>query len=140
MRILVIDNDSDMREIYKGIIEIKTDYQVDVAESGKIGLEKLKNNTPYDLVILDLMMPEMNGIEVCKVMIADEKLKHIPVLISSGLPVFSQPFLDSMKQFEELHIVVDTLEKPFTPESLIAKVNKVLHVQDTPAAPPITPV
>jgi CheY-like chemotaxis protein len=139
MRILVIDNDSDMREIYKGIIEIKTDYLVDVAESGIAGLEKMRNSDPYDLLILDLMMPEMNGIEVCKAMINDEKMKHIPVLISSGLPVFSQPFLDSIKQFEELHIVVDTLEKPFTPESLIEKVNKVLHVQDTPAAPPVTP-
>lgn len=128
MRILVIDNDSDMREIYKGIIEIQTNYQVDVAESGKSGLEKMKNDNPYDLLILDLMMPEMNGIDVCKAMISDEKMKHIPVLISSGLPVFSQPFQDSMKQFEELHIVVDTLEKPFTPEGLITKIKKVLHV------------
>lgn len=123
MRILVIDNDRNTVETLKAVITTKTGYQVDVAYSGKEGLDIMRSQELYDLLILDIMMPQMSGIDVCKIMITDEKLKHTPILLASALPVSSQEFQASLKEFEELKIITNVLEKPFTVDALIEKMN-----------------
>jgi CheY-like chemotaxis protein len=124
MRILVVDNDKSTVETFKAAIGAKTDCQVDVAYGGKEGLEKMRNGETYNLLVLDIMMPEVSGIDVCKAMMQDEKLKKIPVLLVSALPVSSQTFQDSLGKFEELKVIKDVLEKPFPIDELIAKINK----------------
>ena len=124
MRILVVDNDKNTVETFKAAIGAKTDCQVDVAYGGKDGLEKMRNGELYNLLVLDIMMPEVSGIDVCKAMMQDEKLKKIPVLLVSALPVSSQTFQDSLGKFEELKVIKDVLEKPFPIDELIAKINK----------------
>jgi CheY-like chemotaxis protein len=130
MRLLVVDNDTNTVETLKIVITTKTNYTVDVAYSGKEGLEKMRSELPYDLLLLDIMMPEMSGIDVCKVMMADEKLKKIPILLVSALPVSSQEFQQSMKEFEELKLITRVLEKPFTIDALIAKINECLQTKN----------
>jgi CheY-like chemotaxis protein len=126
MKILVLDNDKSTVETFKAGISAKTDCQVDVAYGGKEGLEKMRNGEFYNLLVLDIMMPEISGIDVCKAMMQDEKLKKIPVLLVSALPVSSQSFKDSMEKFEELKVIKDILEKPFSIDELIAKINKFI--------------
>lgn len=132
MRILIVDNDPDTVEATKAIITAMTPYQVDVAYSGKTGLEKMQAEPAYDLLILDIMMPEMSGIDVCKMMMADEKLKKIPILLASALPVGSPEFKASLTEFAELQLVTAVLEKPFAAEDLIAKMNAILGRKKTP--------
>lgn len=133
MRILVVDNDHNTAETIKAVITTKTAYQVDVAYSGKDGLDKMRTGTLYDLLILDIMMPELSGIDVCKIMVADEKLKRIPILLASALPVQSPEFQASLKEFTELQLVTNVLEKPFTVDALIAKINTGIgQKQNTP--------
>jgi len=127
MRILVVDNDHNTAETIKAVITTKTVYQVDVSYSGKEGLDKMRIEAPYDLLILDIMMPEMSGIDVCKEMLLDEKLKKISILLVSALPVLSQEFQTSLKEFEELQLITSVLEKPFTVDALITKINTIIQ-------------
>ena len=60
-------------------------YEVTAAENGKLCLEELrKPGPPFDLLLLDLQMPEMDGFEVLQIMKGDEQLKNIPVIIMSA--------------------------------------------------------
>ncbi|MCK5231391.1 MAG: response regulator [Desulfobulbaceae bacterium] len=70
-KILMVDDDIDFAGAVKILLESK-DYEVVLAHDGKEGLEKARSVNP-DLVILDVMMPEMNGYDVCVVLKADPK-------------------------------------------------------------------
>lgn len=122
MNILVVDNDINTVETLKAALTVRTDYKVDVAYGGKEALEKMKGNIAYSLLILDIMMPEVDGIDVCQLMIRDKKLKKIPVLIISALPVSSRAFRESLGKFVELSVVKDILEKPFSIDDLLTKI------------------
>lgn len=133
MRILVVDNDHNTVETLKAVITTKTAYQVDVAYDGKDGLNKMRSETHYDLLILDIMMPEMSGIDVCNVMTLDERKKKIPILLVSALPISSREFQASLMKYKELKLNMDVLEKPFKVDDLIAKINlNSLANQHTP--------
>jgi DNA-binding response OmpR family regulator len=82
-RILMVDDDPDFCEATGIFLESKG-YHVTVAHDGKEGLEKIRTIRP-DLVVLDVMMPEMNGYDVCVVMKADPDLKNIPVILLTGV-------------------------------------------------------
>jgi two-component system, OmpR family, copper resistance phosphate regulon response regulator CusR len=127
MNILVVDNDHNTVETLKAVITTKTGYVVDVAYNGKEGLDKMRRGVSYDLLVLDIMMPEMNGIDVCKAIIADEKIKKIPILLISALPVLSAEFQASLKEFEEFKLIVNVMEKPFRVDDLITKINASIH-------------
>lgn len=126
MKILIVDNDKNTIEVLKAALSTKIDCKIGVAYGGKEALEKMKKNGPYDLLILDIMMPEVNGIDVCQVMMKDKKLTKIPVLIISALPVSSTAFQGSLGKFEELGVVKDVIEKPFSISELLIKVKKIL--------------
>jgi len=126
MNILIVDNDINTVETLKVALAAKTDYKIDIAYGGKEALEKMKKNDSYNLLILDIMMPEVNGIDVCQVMMKDEKLKKIPVLIISALPVSSMAFQESLGKFDELGVVKDIIEKPFSIADLLCKVRAII--------------
>lgn len=126
MPILIVDNDINTVETLKAALTTKTDYKVESAYGGKEALEKMRTKEPYTLLILDIMMPEVNGIDVCQVMMNDQKLKRIPVLIISALPVSSKAFQESLGKFNELNIVKEILEKPFSVDDLLTKVKVVI--------------
>lgn len=76
--ILVVEDNNDMRSFIKENLELK--YNVIEAENGKIGLEKAFEHVP-DLVVSDVMMPEMDGIQLCSKLKRDIKTSHIPVIL-----------------------------------------------------------
>ncbi len=82
-KILVIDDDQFFAKTLISALP-SGKYEVASAENGEEGLEKAKTNRP-DLIILDVLMPKMDGAEFLKTIKADESLKGVPVLISSNI-------------------------------------------------------
>ncbi len=124
--ILVVDDEQETTEQVKRILAGNFDCAVDIAYNGKEALDKLREEEHYDLLVLDILVPKLNGIEVCEFMIHDQKLKQIPTLLISILPLNSDDFQKSLVKFEEFEVVKDVLEKPFSDEDLLIKVGKII--------------
>jgi two-component system alkaline phosphatase synthesis response regulator PhoP len=82
-RILVVDDEPDFASIVQKNLE-KEGFQVEVAYDGVEGLDKIKANPP-DAIVLDVMMPEKDGYEVCKELKASEKYADIPILLLTAV-------------------------------------------------------
>ncbi len=123
MKILIIDDDISAATTLKALLMSQVDYEIDTAFGGKEGLEKM-NNTPYDLLILDIMMPDFSGIDVCRAMAKDEKIKNIPVLLASALPIASKELEELLNEFRAQVTIKGALEKPFVLEDLLAAIKK----------------
>jgi CheY-like chemotaxis protein len=82
-RILVVDDDSRLRHVVAMYLGIEG-YDVATASNGEEGLEEIEKQAP-DLVIMDIMMPGMDGIEACRRIRANADTTHIPVLMFSAL-------------------------------------------------------
>ena len=126
MKILVVDNDKDTADTIKTILSAHPGYEVDTAHNGRGALDRMEVLELYDLLILDIMMPEFDEIDMLQTMINDEKLKNTPVLLISALSVFSESFQESREKFDELSIVKGVLEKPFSTDDLLIKVKTIL--------------
>ncbi|QTA87334.1 response regulator transcription factor [Desulfonema magnum] len=82
-RILVVDDEPDFASIVQGNLE-KEGFEVEVAYDGVEGLEKVKANPP-DAIVLDVMMPEKDGYEMCRDLKGDEKYADIPVILLTAV-------------------------------------------------------
>jgi two-component system alkaline phosphatase synthesis response regulator PhoP len=117
VRILLIDDDVDFVKATTKVLESKP-YEVIVAFDGKEGLEKARSEKP-DLVLLDVLMPKVDGFAVADQFKKDESLSKIPVVaLTSFSDSYGQPFA-----FE----VSDFIQKPVSPKDLLAKVGKHLE-------------
>ena len=125
-RILVVDDEQDIRQLVALIVEA-SGYEVVQASNGREGLQAIAQQD-FDLVILDIMMPEMDGWEVCRQIKSQERTKNIPVLI---LTVRSQP-LDKVIGLEIIH-ADDYLTKPFERRELIDVVERLIAHNPAPS-------
>lgn len=116
MKILIVDDEAMIREVIREYCD-DANYQTDEAENGKIALEKINKNT-YDLLILDIMMPEMDGFTVLKNI---PKEKMIPTIVLSA----RGEEYDKLNGFDLG--IDDYLTKPFSPKELIARIKAVLN-------------
>ena len=117
--VVCIEDDPEMIDLIKLILGRKN-FELVGAEGGREGLEKVRELKP-DLVLLDLMMPDIDGWEVYQNMKADEELRQIPVIVVTAKA-------QSIDKVLGLHIakVDDYVTKPFGPQELLASINKVL--------------
>ena len=118
-RILVIEDEANIQELLKYNLE-KNGYKVTVAGNGAEGLEKAIANTP-DLILLDLMLPGLDGLEVCKRLRMEKKTKKIPIFMLTA-------------KSEELDKVLglelgadDYITKPFSIKELIARIRAAMR-------------
>src|SRR5215469_13380912 len=81
-RILITEDDALMAEIYRDSFE-KEGFSAEIASDGAVAIQRLKGNPP-DLVLLDLMMPNVNGVEVLKHIRAQESTRSLPVIVMSN--------------------------------------------------------
>src|SRR5512138_1174860 len=95
-------------------------HKVEIAENGKQALEKLRADS-FDLVLLDIEMPEMNGYQVLEICLQDPELRNLPIIMTSSLDE-----LDSVVKCVELG-AEDYLNKPINPVLLRARVNASLE-------------
>ena len=82
-RVLVIDDSQTILKVTRTILELNG-YGVGVARDGQEGLEALQEQGPFDMVLLDFVMPRMNGYQFCRKLRADEQLKNMPVVLMSA--------------------------------------------------------
>ena len=126
MKILIIDDDVSAATTLKALLMSQEGYEIDIAYDGRKGLDAMNSNPAYDLLILDVMMPDFSGIDVCKAMAQNEKLKKIPVLLASALPITSKELEELMNEFKTLNVVRGALEKPFVLDELLSEIKKIV--------------
>ncbi len=118
-KILVVDDETDVIDML--VVNLRgAGFQVSTAEDGAAALAKARNDSP-SLIILDLMLPGMSGLEICKVLKGDAATRHIPVIMLTA-------------KGEEVDKVVglelgadDYVTKPFSPRELILRINRSLR-------------
>jgi len=110
-RILIIEDQQSIAELERDYLEIDG-FQVDIKSNGREGLtQALKHN--YNLILLDLMLPDMNGFDICKKI---RKEKNIPILIISAK-------IEDIDKIRGLGLGADDyISKPFSPSELVARV------------------
>ena len=118
-KIVCIEDEREMIDLVKLILS-RHGFEVIGANGGRAGLEAIRTHKP-DLVLLDLMMPDMDGWEVYQQMKADDTIKETPVVVVTAKA-------QSIDKVLGLHIakVDDYITKPFGPEELRASIERVL--------------
>jgi class 3 adenylate cyclase len=116
---LVVDDSAVNRRLLVRRLE-SLGLAVDEAENGRLALDRLERGNSIDVVLLDVMMPELDGYQTLAAMKADERLRHIPVLIVSGVEE-----QESVVRCIELG-ATDYLTKPINPSILAARINASL--------------
>lgn len=126
-KILVVDDEEDILDLIKYNLE-RESYNVTCVESGEICLEKVREIMP-ELIVLDLMLPGIDGLSVCRILKNDSKTQHIPVIMLTA-------------KGEESDIVTglelgaeDYIPKPFSTKVLVARVRTVLRRAAAASAP-----
>ncbi len=119
--VLVVDDTPENIDILVGILKEK--YKVKIAQSGEEAL-KLASKKPPDLILLDIMMPKMDGYEVCQELKSIQNTKDVPIIFLSAKTEME----DIVKGFDLG--AVDYLTKPFNPTELLARVNTHLTIQN----------
>ncbi|MES5953984.1 response regulator transcription factor [Bacillus fungorum] len=115
-RVLVVDDESDMRQLV-GMYLDNFGYEWGEAENGKEALKKLETNH-YDFVVLDIMMPEMDGLSVCKEI---RKTSDVPIIFLTAKG-------EEWNRVNGLRMGADDyIVKPFSPGELIARMEAVLR-------------
>lgn len=118
-KILVVEDSVSQREMISDLLR-KSGLDVMVASDGVDALEKIQGFCP-DLVVLDIVMPKMNGYEVCRRLKADPKTQNVPVVMCSSKGEEFDRYW-GMKQGADAYIA-----KPFQPTELVGTVRQLLR-------------
>lgn len=118
-KIVIVDDENDIREILRHAFELTTDWTVMEATDGEKGLEVIRREHP-DAVILDVMMPRVDGREMFRTLRADESIRAIPVI-----------FLTASLQKQDVRDLqalgpVAILAKPFDPIEIVKTISSLL--------------
>ncbi len=123
--VLVVDDEPDLLELVRVNLR-QAGFEVKTAGSGREALEALRREVP-DLMVLDLMLPDLSGTELCRRVRENPELSHLPILMLTA-------------RAEELDRVVgfevgadDYVTKPFSPRELVLRVRAVLRRQSEPS-------
>ena len=116
MKILIVDDEKMIRDVIKEYC-LNQNFEVDEADTGKVALNKLLTNS-YDLMVLDIMMPEMDGFSMLKEL---PDCKKIPTIVLSARG-------DEYDKLSGFDLGIDDyLTKPFSPNELIARIKAIMN-------------
>jgi two-component system phosphate regulon response regulator PhoB len=123
-KILIIEDERDVADLLTLNLR-KAGYKVSLAADGASGLQKARDDRP-DFVILDLMLPKMSGLEVCKILKSDTATSHTPILMLTA-------------KAEEIDRIVglefgadDYVTKPFSPREIVLRIRAILRRGEKP--------
>ncbi|NIM02669.1 response regulator [bacterium] len=117
--ILIVEDNPQTVKLLKFILE-KNNYSTVSAKDGEQGLQKVKEKKP-DLIILDLMLPGMDGYRVCETLKSDPDTKEIPVLVLTALDTGAD-FEKALEKKADWYIT-----KPFEPEHLLKRIDYLIE-------------
>ncbi|MCA1926821.1 MAG: response regulator [Calditerrivibrio sp.] len=118
-KILAIDDSPTMHRLFK-IIFGEDEYELKLADTGTLGLELVKEFEP-DIILLDFVMPKMNGFQFCKILREEMGVVDVPILLITSKAE------DVGEKFSERFPNVEYIAKPFQPEDLIDKIKEILN-------------
>jgi len=118
-RLLIVDDQTDISFLVKTSLEELAGWQVTTVESGIQALSMVKTE-PYDAIILDVSMPDLDGISIFKQMQSEEATKSIPVIFLTAKVLDSDMLL-----FKQIG-VTGTITKPFSPNLLWRQIGQIL--------------
>lgn len=119
-RLLLIDDDADLRKLIKITLEFTAGWAVTTAADGAAGLEEARRQRP-DAILLDVMMPVMDGYEVCRHLKQDPALAPIPVVLLTARKEQDQ---ERLRGSGAAGVVL----KPFDPEALAARIRELCRL------------
>ncbi|MEC9490476.1 MAG: response regulator transcription factor [Halanaerobiales bacterium] len=117
-KILVVEDEKNIRELIKFNLE-NSGYQVETAADGREAMDKLSGE--IDLVVLDLMLPEIDGMEVCRRMRGSQELRQIPIIMLTAKG-------EEVERILGLEMGADDyMTKPFSPRELVARIKAIFR-------------
>ncbi|GAA4447833.1 two-component regulator propeller domain-containing protein [Ravibacter arvi] len=119
--LLIIDDNDELRAF--GIEALRDSYRTLEAENGKKGLELAREHMP-DMIVCDVMMPEMNGLEVCKSLRSDFHTRHIPIILVSARST-TQQMMEGFQAGADAYLI-----KPFDFRVLELQVNNLISIRE----------
>lgn len=119
LNILIVEDDPQTVKLIKFILE-KEDYSTISAKDGEEGLQMAREKKP-DLIVLDLMLPGMDGYRVCEILKANPVTKKIPIIVLTALDT-GVDFEKALEKKADWYIT-----KPFEPEHLLKRVNYLIE-------------
>jgi two-component system phosphate regulon response regulator PhoB len=125
-RILVIDDEKDLIELVRYNLE-KEGFSIKSAQDGETGLAAAKREL-HDLIVVDLMLPGIDGLDVCRLLRSDTRTARIPVIMLTAKSAESDRILGLELGAD------DYITKPFSPRELVARIKAVLRRTSTPPA------
>lgn len=123
-KILIVEDEEDVRELVRYNLE-KNGYRTEFAPDGKIALNKARTSKP-DLILLDLMLPKIDGLQVCRSLKADAATAHIPIVMLTAKGTEAD-IVTGLEMGAD-----DYIPKPFSPRVLLARLKAVLRRQTEP--------
>ncbi len=124
MKILIVDDDINSTVTLKALLMSQDGLEIDIAYNGHDALEMMRK-TPYNLLILDIMMPDFSGLDVCREMNKDDAIKSTPIILASALPISSLELKDMLDEFRSLSDIRGIVEKPFSLDNLLIELAKI---------------
>jgi two-component system alkaline phosphatase synthesis response regulator PhoP len=118
-RILVVDDEEDLLELVNYNLT-KEGYRVTCVASGERALKEAQTSLP-DLIVLDLLLPRVDGLELCRLLKSDSKTKHIPIVMLTAKSAESDVVIGLELGAD------DYITKPFSPRVLVARIRTVLR-------------
>lgn len=123
IRVLIIEDDPDIVDLLTGQFAKAGGFKVSVADDGKRGLEQARDQLP-SLIILDLILPRMPGLEICKILKSSEETKNIPILVLTAKS-------DTIDRIVALELGADDyVTKPFSPREIVLRAKAILRRSD----------
>lgn len=121
MKVLLTDDSSTMRKIQKRVLDSMGITDVIEAGNGKEALERIKENNDFDFILLDINMPEMNGMETLAAIRSNPDTAKLPVIMCTSVAEKGQ-VMEAIKAGATNYLV-----KPFQPEDLKKKIEATLN-------------
>ncbi len=122
VHILIIEDDTFLSNIYKTKFDMEG-FKISTSENGEVGLADVKKKKP-DIILLDILLPKMDGFAVLEALKADAEVKNIPVILLTNLGQ-----KDDVEKGLELGAVDYLIKAHFKPSEVVDKVKKVLKLK-----------
>lgn len=119
-KILLIEDEDLIRDLYRDLLEA-AGFSVDAFATGEKGLEALYKNT-YNLVLLDIVLQDVNGLDILKRIKKDDKVKNVPVVLLTNL---DQDLI--IRQGFELGAAGYLMKVSLTPDQVVEEVKRIFH-------------